>query len=105
MVARLVERLDPCQWPSLSCENPIVHELGAMQSRPFHDEPERARRQVTAVKAKSSDLEHGLVLAIVRMEVWGNMVIEVHLDHDPEEPGDLGHAAPRESGMRSGPGS
>lgn len=60
-------------------EGPLGHEL------------QRHSRHSPLNDSKSRDLNSGLMLRVSDVEVRGLVVIEIHADHNPEEPADLRH--------------
>ena len=62
-----------------------------MDSSPFHGEGQHTRRKVPSEDPDWSDLHAGFQPAVMGVEVRWTVVVEVHLNDDTEEAGDLGH--------------
>ena len=73
------------------CPLPIVEQLIPVERRPLDYQSERPRRQMSRECRECLNFDERLIIPVDRMEMWWTMVIEEHLDHNSEEPGNLRH--------------
>jgi hypothetical protein len=71
-------------------EQPVLHQLASMQIVSLHEVSEGSRGKASLDHAgRDQDLDP--VFPVSRVEVGRIVILEVHLDHDSQEPTDLRH--------------
>src|SRR5690606_32561669 len=73
---------------------PVGQQLRLMVLAPFDDKRQHPRRQAALAERHRSDADQSVGAAVEGVEMRGQVIARVHLDHDSEEAGDLGHGRP-----------
>lgn len=77
------------------CSLPVVEEFLLVECRPLDDKARCTRRETTGEDGQVANIDQSDVPGILRMEMWGIMMVEEHLDDDPKEAADLRHGRSR----------
>ncbi len=87
----LSQRLDRNQWLEILRASPVGKQLAMVERRPLHHQTDGSWMQRALQEAWGIDGNHDLLPTVEGVKMRWGMVIEVHLDDDAEEAGDLWH--------------